>query len=97
MFGKARATILVGFQAKLLALSLKTRAEIPMILYVIGMALITTGFWMAWHPLGWIYGGGALAWMAIQYEKITATQAELRELEKMGIPGNPRNPRIPTA
>jgi hypothetical protein len=97
MFGKMRATILVGFQAKVLALSLKTRAEIPMILYVIGMALITVGFWMAWRPLGWIFGGTALAWMAVQYEKITSTQAEIRELEKKfpGMqPPSPQNLRM---
>jgi hypothetical protein len=81
MFGKTRATILVGLQARILSLSLKTKAEVPMILYVVGMALITTGFWLAWHPLGWIFGGGALSWMAVQYEKISAAQAEVRELE----------------
>jgi hypothetical protein len=78
-----RARWIVGFQAFWMGLTLKTRAEVPMIFYVVGMSLIAKGCWEAWHPLGWIYGGGALAWLSVQYEKITTAKAEAEKLEKL--------------
>jgi len=91
-FGVWKATVVVGLQARLARLTLKTRAEVPMLLYVAGLGCVTYGFWSAWHPLGWIFGGASLAWTAIMYEKISVARAEAEKLEKLISPASPASP-----
>ncbi len=40
-------------------------------LYLSGLGAIDRGFWLIYHPAGWIVGGAMLAYMALQIDKST--------------------------
>jgi hypothetical protein len=69
--------------------SSKIGRQLPLILYLGGMGLITRGCWMAWHPLGWIFLGAVLVHWAWTSEKSEIARAEAEKLEKL-YQGQPR-------
>ena len=78
-----QARMVVGFQAWILKLSLRTRSEVPVILYVLGMILVANGLRMIYPPAAWIFLGGVLVHWALASERDSRSRVEAEKLEKM--------------
>ena len=46
-----------------------TKISIADLATLAGLAATSYGFWLAWHPLGFILGGCGLAGLGILYER----------------------------
>lgn len=43
------------------------------LLFMAGVLLICYGFWLAWHPLGWILLGAVVVYSALLFDKSSET------------------------